>query len=117
MRTAATTRRWTLVVITLLACATASSALGRDRSEPSVPAWRGEHPGTAWLGADMLWRTREWLIFHMQDETGGGFNLDLSVRDQNIYMQGERPAVVFVIGPQDELLATATVARRWGHSR
>ncbi|MBT5146403.1 MAG: hypothetical protein HN559_18355 [Gemmatimonadetes bacterium] len=94
---------------TILACVTVSSALGRDRSAPSVPAWRGEHPGTAWLGADMLWRTREWLIFHMQDETGGGFNLDLTIRDQNIYMQGERPVVVSVIGPQDEVLARQLV--------
>jgi hypothetical protein len=81
------------------------SAAGSDRSDPPIPEWRGEEKGTAWLGADVLWRSREWLIFHLQDEVGGGFDLDLTIRDLNTYMQGERPVVICVIGPQDELLA------------
>lgn len=68
-----------------------------------VPAWRGE-PGTAWLGPDVLWRPREWLVFHLQDDAGGGFALDLTVRDMNLYMQGARPVHVHVTGPTDQIL-------------
>lgn len=70
----------------------------------TVPAWRGVEPGTAWLGADVLWRPREWLIFHMQDDAGGGFQLHLTVRDMNTYMQGARPVHIAVVGPRDEIL-------------
>lgn len=82
-----------------------ATASGQNRSEPPIPSWRGQAPGTAWLGSDVLWRSREWLIFHLQDDAGGGFELDLTIRDQNTYMQGERPVVVCVVGPQDGLLA------------
>jgi hypothetical protein len=69
-----------------------------------IPAWRGVAPGTDWLGPDVLWRPREWLIFHMHDAEGGGFGLDLTVRDMNTYMQGPRPLHVAVVGPQDQIL-------------
>ena len=45
-------------------------------------------PGTAYLGPDVLWRTREGLVFHMQDDVGTGFQVTFTVRDMNVYMQG-----------------------------
>ncbi|MBN1864984.1 MAG: hypothetical protein JW808_08795 [Victivallales bacterium] len=73
--------------------------------DPVVPQWRGVAPGTDYLGSDVLWRPREWLIFHMLDEEGAGFTLDFTVRDMNVYMQGPRPSMFWVVGPRDEVLA------------
>ena len=75
----------------------------------AIPEWRGVAPGTAWLGPDVLWRPREWLVFHLQDEEGGGFRLDLTARDMNTYQQGERPLLVWVIGPDDRTLVRVTL--------
>ncbi|MDD5706505.1 MAG: hypothetical protein PHR35_11310 [Kiritimatiellae bacterium] len=74
-----------------------------------APEWRGKTPGTAWLGPDVLWRAREWLIFTLLDEKGGGFRLDLTLRDMNIYMQGERPVLIFVLDPDGEVCASQVV--------
>ncbi len=68
-------------------------------TSPQVPAWRGKAPGTQYLGPDVLWRPREWLNFHMQDDRGVGFGLDITVRDMNTYMQGPRPVMIWVVGP------------------
>ncbi|MCC6579701.1 MAG: hypothetical protein IT440_04615 [Phycisphaeraceae bacterium] len=73
--------------------------------DETVPAWRGKSPGTAWQGPDVLWRPREWVIFNLLDETGGGFELNFTARDMNVYMQGPRPAFFLVIGPKDEIVA------------
>lgn len=67
------------------------------------PEWRGE-PGTDWLGDDVLWRSREGLVFHMQDPAGGGFDVSVAVRDMNIYEQGRRPALIWMVGPQGQTL-------------
>ena len=61
--------------------------------------------GTDYMGPDVLWRPREWLIFHLQDEQGDGFGLDLTVRDMNTYLQGPRPVMIWVVGPRDKTLA------------
>ncbi|MBD3292110.1 MAG: hypothetical protein GF393_04240, partial [Armatimonadia bacterium] len=60
--------------------------------------------GTAWLGEDVLWRAREGIVFHMQDAEGGGFDVGVAVRDMNVYEQGERPALVWMVGPEGETL-------------
>ena len=97
------TRRLGLGLV-LAACAAAAA-----RAEPvnpgEIPAWRGKAPGTAYLGPDALWRPREWLVFHMLDEKGGGFNLTFTVRDMNVYMQGPRPVFFLALGPKDEIFA------------
>jgi len=56
------------------------------------------------LGRDVLWRPREWLIFHMQDQKGTGFRLNITVRDMNVYMQGPRPVLVWIVGPRSNTL-------------
>ncbi|MFO7948667.1 MAG: hypothetical protein R6V19_17830, partial [Armatimonadota bacterium] len=73
-------------------------------AEVAVPQWRGEVAGTDYLGPDVLWRPREWLIFHMYDEEGTGFDLTVTARDMNVYLQGERPLMVWVVGPQGRTL-------------
>lgn len=64
----------------------------------------GKSAATAFLGPDALWRSRETLVFHLLDRQGGGFNLDVAVRDMNTYHQGERPALVWVVGPSGKTL-------------
>ena len=71
----------------------------------AAPEWRDRVPGSAYLGPDVLWRPREWLVFHLQDEAGGGFHLDFTVRDMNVYHQGPRPVMVWIVGPGDRTLA------------
>lgn len=94
--------RWSLALVA------AATALLVGTADPlqaqEAPAWRGTQPGTQWLGPDVLWRPREWLVFHLHDDQGGGFALDLTVRDLNVYMQGERPVAVSVVGPDDRVL-------------
>ncbi|MCF7837909.1 MAG: hypothetical protein K9N49_04695, partial [Candidatus Marinimicrobia bacterium] len=68
-----------------------------------APEWRGT-VGTDYLGPDVLWRPREWLVFHMLDDAGTGFDLEFTVRDMNIYMQGPRRVLFWVIGPEGETL-------------
>ncbi len=60
--------------------------------------------GSAWLGEDVLWRAREGMVFHMQDDAGGGFDVSVAVRDMNVYEQGKRPAMVWMVGPEGETL-------------
>lgn len=76
-----------------------------EAAEPPVPEWRGEVPGTAYLGPDILWRSREGLVFHMQDDKGTGFFLAVTVRDMNTYQQGPRPALLWVTGPRGNTVA------------
>ncbi|MCZ7649217.1 MAG: hypothetical protein M5U26_28840 [Planctomycetota bacterium] len=74
-----------------------------------MPEWRGKQAGTAYLGSDVLWRPREWLIFHMLDEQGDGFTLDLTVRDMNTYVQGPSDLLAWVVGPDSRTLARETL--------
>ncbi|MFH1970079.1 MAG: hypothetical protein ABIJ53_07140, partial [Verrucomicrobiota bacterium] len=85
----------------VLCCGILPGMVFAQEQTNAVPEWRGKSPGTAWLGPDVLWRPREWLVFHMLDETGEGFNLEVTVRDMNVYMQGPRPLMIWVVGPND----------------
>lgn len=62
------------------------------------------------LGEQVLWRCREGLVFHLRDGDGSGFRLDVDLRDMNIYQQGERPALLWVTGPQGNTLAKQVIA-------
>ncbi len=104
-RTGTVLLRGALTAIALLVVTGAMPAqvdYGTQAAE--VPAWRGEVPGTEYLGPDVLWRPREWLVFHMQDEVGTGFGLSLTVRDMNTYLQGPRPVMLWIVGPNDKTL-------------
>ena len=81
-----------------------------ESAAPPVPAWRGKASGTAYLGPDVLWRPREWLIFNMHDAEGSGFDLTLTLRDMNTYLQGPTPLLVWVTGPDDQTLVRHEVA-------
>ena len=70
-----------------------------NAASAEVPEWRGEAPGTDYLGPDVLWRTREEVVFHMQDPEGTGFSVSVTVRDMNVYAQGRRPALIWMVGP------------------
>lgn len=70
-----------------------------------IPEWRGKAPGTAYLGDDVLWRPREWLIFNMFDEQGTGFNLRFTVRDMNTYVHAPAPVLFKVVAPNGEIVA------------
>ncbi len=62
-----------------------------------------------YLGKDAIWRCREGLVFHLLDEKGTGFNLSIDVRDMNTYMQGPREVLVFVSGPQGNILVNKII--------
>jgi hypothetical protein len=89
-----------LLTVAVLAATAAYSA---------PPPWRGQSPGTAYLGDDVLWRTRETLVFHLLDDNGRGFNLDLTLRDMNLYQQGPRPVLVWLVGPSGKTLVRQIV--------
>ena len=57
------------------------------------------------LGPDRFWRPRENMMFFLNDETGGGFDLKIDFRDMNVYCEGARDAYVFVIAPDGRILA------------
>lgn len=76
-----------------------------DAPAPEVPAWRGETPGTDFLGPDVLWRPREGLIFYMWNDAPEGFGLTLTLRDMKTYHQGERPVKVWVVAPNGDVVA------------
>ena len=78
-----------LALITLVLILPPAASAGSD-----IPVWRGEVAGTDYLGPDVLWRPREWLIFHMHDSEGTGFDLTVTARDMNTYLQGQRPLMV-----------------------
>lgn len=59
----------------------------------------------SFTGEKVLWRPRQQLIFYLVNDKGGKFNLSLSVRDMNVYLEGEQPVYVFVIGPGGRVLA------------
>lgn len=56
------------------------------------------------LGPDRFWRPRENMMFYLNDETGGGFDLKIDLRDMNVYCEGARDAYVFVIAPDGRIL-------------
>ena len=60
--------------------------------------------GTEYLGADVLWRPREWIIFNMLNEQGKGFDLKFTVRDMNTYVHAPAPVFFFVISPDSKIL-------------
>ncbi len=62
-------------------------------------------PGTEYLGADVLWRPREWLVFNMLNTQGKEFELTFTVRDMNTYIHGPAPVFFFVVGPDSRILA------------
>lgn len=100
-----------LLAMLLSACALntpcAEDASRQDRTDP--PAWRGKRPGTAWLGPDILWRSRDQIVVHLLDDAGTGFRLDVDVRDMNTYCEGERPGLIMIIGPSGNTLAMQPV--------
>lgn len=63
----------------------------------------------SWLGPEALWRCRETLVFHLYDDRGDGFSLDVDLRDMNIYQQGERPVLLWVTGPGGNTLVRQVV--------
>lgn len=77
----------------------------RSGQAPEVPDWRGKEPGTAYLGDDVLWRPREWLIFHMLDDKGTGFRLRFTVRDMNTYVHGPAPVLFRAVAPDGRIVA------------
>ncbi len=74
-------------------------------SSPDVPEWRGKASGTAYLGDDVLWRPREWLIFNMLDDKGTGFKLKFTVRDMNTYVHAPAPVLFRVVAPDGRIVA------------
>jgi len=92
-------------VLTLAGLSLAFIPLIADENPVAVPAWRDKSAATAYLGPDVLWRTSESVVFHLQDKVGTGFTLDVTVRDMNIYMQGARPVLMWVVGPDGKTLA------------
>jgi hypothetical protein len=70
---------------------------------PGSWVWAGDD----FLGEDALWRAREEVVFHLVDAAGAGFGVDVAVRDMNVYAQGRRPALIWMVGPGGE-----TVFRR-----
>ena len=70
-----------------------------------VPAWRDATPGAKFFGADRYWRLRDTLLWHLHDETGDGFSLNIDVRDMNTYLQGPRAVSLMVTGPDGKILA------------
>ncbi len=55
------------------------------------------------LGEDKYWRPRESMTFYLNDPQGGGFELKITVRDMNVYHQGERPVNAWVIAPDGKI--------------
>ncbi|MFW5798941.1 MAG: hypothetical protein ACOCXX_04725, partial [Planctomycetota bacterium] len=66
---------------------------------PALPAVAQDTPDDAWMKPGVLWRPREWIMFMMHDEAGTGFELALSARDMNTYLQGPRPVMIWVSAP------------------
>lgn len=74
-----------------------------------VPAWRDAASATRFLGPDRLWRCRETLLFHLQDDAGTGFRVAVDLRDMNTYVQGPRPVLLCVEGPDGRMVARQVV--------
>ncbi len=55
-------------------------------------------------GPDKFWRPRTNLIFFLVDKQGGGFDINLDMRDMNTYMDGVRDAYVFVLAPDGRIV-------------
>lgn len=87
------------VVFALMAVPAFVQAFEMRDAPPAVPVWRDATPGAAYLGPDVLWRCREGLVFHLLDDEGAGFALDIDVRDMNCYQQGARPVLIWVTAP------------------
>lgn len=56
------------------------------------------------LGPDKFWRPRENMTFYLYDRTGGGFSLAVDVRDMNVYLEGPRPAFLFLVDPDGKIV-------------
>ncbi len=56
-------------------------------------------------GPDKFWRPRQNLVFFLVDEQGGGFDVNLDMRDMNTYMEGKRDAYVFIMAPDGRIVA------------
>lgn len=58
----------------------------------------------SFLGEGKYWRPRQNITFYLVDEQGGGFDIDIELRDLNTYLEGVRDAYVFVLGPKSQIL-------------
>jgi hypothetical protein len=70
-----------------------------------VPEWRDTSKQYSFLGNDRFWRPRQSMVFYLVDDLGGGFDLNLRIRDMNVYQEGKRPAFVFVTAPSGAIVA------------
>lgn len=64
---------------------------------------------SSYLGENAIWRCREGLVFHLLDEKGDGFNLSIDIRDMNTYLQGPREVLIFISGPNGNILVKRVV--------
>ena len=44
------------------------------------------------------------MVFYLDNTSGDGFVMDFCIRDMNVYLQGPRPAYIFVTGPDGKVL-------------
>ncbi len=56
------------------------------------------------LGPGKYWRPRENMTFYLYDRMGGSFTLSVDVRDMNVYLEGARPAFLFLVDPNGKIV-------------
>ncbi|MBT3374669.1 MAG: hypothetical protein HN742_16215 [Lentisphaerae bacterium] len=76
---------------------------------PALAALPDGKVSSSYLGEYVLWRPRESVVFHLQDPEGTGFALRLTLRDMNIYQQGDRPVMFWVTGPAGNTLVNRVI--------
>jgi len=71
---------------------------------------RGETNAFAILGSQAWFRPRDSVVYYLDNPKGEAINLILSLGDLNLYLQGKRGAIVWVIGPDGKTLLYTPIA-------
>ena len=70
----------------------------------------GEQTGKdSMLGPQNFFRPRDNMTFYFYDQQGGGFDIQVAVRDLNLNLEGERPAYFFLVDPDGKIIDTKLV--------
>lgn len=76
-----------------------------------ISAWaESQTPPLPILGPDAWFRPRDSVIYYLDNPKGETFTLALSLGDMNIYLQGKREAILWVIGPDGKTLLYERIA-------
>jgi hypothetical protein len=65
-----------------------------------IPVACAQVQTSSFVGKDIYWRLHEWIIFHVVNDTGRLFSIEVALADMNTYCQGPRPAMIWIVSPE-----------------